>query len=59
MSENGMNRESYMKWLTDHGRVQGGRPHDNWRNRLQYFAWLESKEGLVPIFKKVRSGPSA
>jgi hypothetical protein len=52
MAENSMTPAGYQQWLTEKGRVQNGRPHDNWNNRIQYFAWCESKPGLPAIFRE-------
>jgi hypothetical protein len=39
--ETGFTGESYRKWLFDTGRVQNGRPHDNWANRALFMAFLD------------------
>jgi hypothetical protein len=40
--ESGISRKGYARWLSDRGRVQDNRPHDNWSNRALYLAWLDS-----------------
>ena len=51
MAENGMSIDGYLRWLMETGRHQGGRPHDNWGNRIEYFALLERQSGLPPMFR--------
>ena len=41
--ETGFNREGYLQWLQDTGRVQNGHLHDNWYNRAMYLAWLDNR----------------
>lgn len=36
----------YAEWLQATGRVQNGRPHDNWTNRALYFAWQDDQNTL-------------
>jgi hypothetical protein len=43
-AESGISRDGYARWLSDTGRVQDNRPHDNWSNRALYLAWLDSRE---------------
>lgn len=35
---------AYEKWLSDTGRVQNGRPHDNMTNRALFYTWFENHE---------------
>jgi hypothetical protein len=53
-AENGMSEKDYFEWLAQKGRVQNGKPHDNWRNRIQYFSWKETQPNLTPVFKKAQ-----
>ena len=35
---------AYENWLSDTGRVQNGRPHDNMTNRALFYTWFENHE---------------
>lgn len=47
----------YFRWLKDTGRVQKGRPHDNWDNRLRYLA-SDDSVGRPRIAQSLPSGTS-
>jgi hypothetical protein len=46
----------YLGWLERTGRIQNGRPHDNWANRFAYFGWKDNQDALGGAWPKSSAG---
>ncbi len=42
----GFTADAYNEWLHKTGRVQNGRPHDTWENRMRFQEWFYARNSL-------------